>query len=222
MKKLITVLAITLFTGASSALWAQLANLPVTTTVHDNSPTSVPYRIQSDGAPYVSLKQGKNVVESQVWENGNWEFSTRASTTRKVFLDFRDSAGGSGAPFQTALLPVRFLSQCTELYNVNLQLLGLGETVECGLNFGFAYGGKEYGVRMRPHLFAGTTTVAWTCTSVNAQGRCSAWEAAPHTVQSDGSYKAVAQLFRKASKPNQSDVVLGNFYFTFRITFTAS
>lgn len=217
MKKLTSTLALALILGASGTLFAQ--DLQVTSTIHSTDASGAPARIQSDGSPYVSFKLGKNVVQSQL-AGSEWELDTRTSTTRKVFIDFRDSAGGSGAPFQFAMLPVRFLSQCTQYYNVNLQSLGLAETRYCGLNFGFAYGGAEYGVRMRPHLFPGTTDVAWQCTSF-ASGRCNAWEATPYTVQGDGSVKAIGQLYKKATKRGETDVILGNFYFTFRVTLTA-
>ena len=199
-------------------------DLNVTSILAGSAADGSTYNLKSDGAPYVRVKQGKNVVESQIQGIGDWELNTLGSTTRKVYADFSDPVvpGDTSAPFSSSLLPVRFLTRCA-VQGVNLQLLAPGASVDCGISFGFYVGSAQYGVRMYPVNYAGTSNVGWTCTGMNiTTGRCNAWTAEPNTVQGDGETKAIGQLIKLTTRRgNIEEQLLGKFYFKFRVNLTA-
>jgi hypothetical protein len=94
----------------------------------------------------------------------------------------------------------------------------------CPLVLGFDY---PAGVRYRlvqnpgnPGNYIETNWVQVTCLTLDTSGKCNQWKMEPSVTQIGGEVKNVAKLFKIASKPNQDDQDLGDFYLTFSIHIT--
>jgi hypothetical protein len=59
-----------------------------------------------------------------------------------------------------------------------------------------------------------------TCVATDANSNCNQWKIEPSVTQLDGERKNVTKLLKVASKPNQSDVDMGDFYLSFSIHVT--
>jgi len=199
------------------------ADTPITTTINDsyidsNTGLLKYYRIQSDTRG--GYKNGVDSVASIIQGIGDWELDTKPSTVRKVFLDFRDpiSSGISGqnpsAPFQSALVPLRFISKCAEV-GINMRTLILNQIVQCPLAISLTYGGAIYAVRMNAN-YPGTEFVQWTCVTQNGLSQCISWQMEP-SVFRDGEFKNRGQLIKVATNRRETDQLLGQFYFSFKI-----
>ncbi len=197
------------------------ADTPVTTTIHNfDADTGAAYRIQSDSLG--TYQNGLNSVVSIIQGIGDWELDGKSSTVRKVFFDFRDPVLDSGqtpnAPFQTAFVPTRFISKCTEL-GINMRNLVQNQIVNCPLAISISYGGATYAVRMNAN-YPGTELVQWTCLTQDSSGKCSGWQMEPSVMQANGERKIKGQLIKIASSRRQTDQLLGQFYFSFKVNVT--
>src|SRR5687767_15191206 len=84
---------------------------PATSTIADAHPvTGTPFRIGTDSLG--AYRNGINSVISRVQGIGDWELDTKASSLRKIRLDFGDPVAGTSPnpPFQAANVPARFIS----------------------------------------------------------------------------------------------------------------
>jgi len=183
-----------------------------TTTVTYLNPTSgIPFSIAGDNLG--SYYNGVNSVSSIVQGIGNWVLDTKSSTTRSVRLDLGDQVSGPAGPFTSAQVPVRILSQCA----TDITTLALNATTQCPLNVSFVYGDITYGLRTGGPIneYSGTDPVTWRCLGTNA-GKCVSWEMIP-SGSHDGQTKSGMQLLIPATKPRNSDQLLGLYYFSFHI-----
>ena len=189
-----------------------------TSTIRDmDAASGLPFRIGSDGLGV--YKQGINSVAAIVQGIGDWELDTKSSSLRKVRIDFGDPVIGSGAnpPFQSAIVPTRFISKCAA-WNIFMPAMLLGQQANCPLALGVTYNGTTYAVRSSEN-YAGTEPARWTCLARNST-KCVGWEMVPSVVQVDGQQKIRMQLIRLASRPHDPDVLLGQFYMSFKIGVT--
>jgi len=193
------------------------ADSPATSTIADIDPVSGNvFRAGSDGLG--SYNSGVNSVSSIVQGIGNWVLDTNPSPLRRVRIDLGDPVPGSGAnpPFQSAFVPLRFISKCT----TSIFTLAAGQSISCPLAIGaINYNGATYALRAEPANYPGTEPVTWTCLARNST-KCVSWRMTPSVVQPDGQRKIVMQLLKPAAKPNQSDVLLGRFYMSFDVGVT--
>lgn len=158
-----------------------------------------------------------NSVSSIVQGIGNWVLDTKNSTFRKVRIDLGDPVPNTGgaAPFQAAVLPVRFISKCT----TNITTLVSGQSIPCPLAMSIVYNGTTYALRAAEPTAPGTDPVNWTCLGTNS-GKCVSWRMTPSVVQADGQAKIKMQLLKVAAKPNAPDVPISQFYMSFNVTVT--
>src|SRR4029077_20484318 len=109
---------------------------PATTLIGDyDSQTGIPFRISSD---YLGqYDNGVNSVSSIVQAIGNGVLDTKPSPVRRVWVDLSEPIAGSGAnpPFQTASVPVRFISKCT----TNITTLAINQSIPCPLALSIEY-----------------------------------------------------------------------------------
>lgn len=94
---------------------APVRDAPATSSIADQDRVSgTVYRIGGDSLG--SYRNGVDSVVSIVQSIGDWELDTKSSNLRKVRIDLGDQVPGSGPapPFQSAVLPTRFISKCTE------------------------------------------------------------------------------------------------------------
>jgi len=202
------------------------ADTPVTTTINDsyidfNIGLLKYYRIKSDTRGV--YKNGVDSVASIIQGIGDWELDTKLSTVRTVFIDFRDpvpfgiSGQNPSVPFQSALVPLRFISKCAEV-GINMRTLILNQIVECPLAISLTHDGATYAVRMNAN-YPGTELVKWTCVAQNNSSQCVSWQM-DSSVFRDSEFKNRGQLIKVASNRRQTDQLLGQFYFSFKINVT--
>lgn len=191
------------------------SNVPATTAIFDAAADTSPYRIQSDQLG--SYSNGVNSVVSIIQGIGDWELDTKASPVRRVYIDFGDPASaGAAAPFGSAWVPTRFISKCTDR-GFRVRDMALGQTRDCPLATSFDFGGNAYRITMNPVNFATTNYVSWTCLAT-ANGRCTGWVVNPGVVQPSGELKARGQLIKIGTSRKDPDQLLGEFYFSFKIS----
>jgi len=190
---------------------------PATSTIADIDPVSGNvYRVGSDSLG--AYQNGVDSVSSIVQGIGNWVLDTKPSPLRRIRVDLGDPVPGTGAnpPFQSAVVPLRFISKCT----TSIFTLGLNQSTSCPLAIGaIEYGGQLYALRAEPTNYPGTEPVTWTCLARNST-KCVSWRMVPSVVQADGQRKIVMQLLKPATKPRDADVLLGRFYMSFDIAVT--
>jgi hypothetical protein len=199
-----------LFTGAKKPG----GDTPATSTINDFL-DGVPTRIGNDALG--SYKNGVNSVVSIVQGIGNWELDAIASPLRKIRVDLGDPVIGSGAnpPFSAANVNFRFISKCT----TSVFTLATGQSIPCPLALAMDYEGVRYALRSEQTNYPGTEPVTWTCLARNTT-KCISWRMTPSVVQVDGQRKIVMQLLKPATRPRDSDVLLGRFYISFDIAVT--
>lgn len=192
-----------------------VSDAPATSTIADFDPVSGSMlRIGNDSlGPY---KNGVDSVSSIVQGIGNWVLDTKPSPLRKVRVDLGDPVPGSGAnpPFQSAIVPVRFISKCT----TNITTMLLNQTIPCPLALSIVHNGVTYALRTNDN-YAGTEPVTWRCLA-RPSTKCTSWEMTPSAIQADGQRKNVMQLLKPATKPRESDQLLGRFYISFKVNVT--
>src|SRR6478609_5697418 len=111
---LLTLLAVGSYSYQKTAAGAPQRDVAATSTIADvDSVTGTVYRIGSDNLG--SYNNGVNSVSSIVQAVGDWVLDTKPYSLRKVRIDLGDPVPGSGPapPFQSAVVPVRFISKCT-------------------------------------------------------------------------------------------------------------
>jgi hypothetical protein len=197
-----------------------VTDAPATSVIADlDAATGQVYRIGSDSlGPY---RNGVNSVSSIIQGIGDWELDTKPSTVRRVRIDFGDPVAGSGAnpPFQSAVVPLRFISKCKSVpWNVFMPGMTLGQQANCPLAISFDYNGATYAVRANEN-YAGTEPIRWTCVS-RSSTKCVGWQGVPSAVQADGQSKIVMQLLKPATRPRETDQLLGRYYMSFKFDVT--
>jgi len=204
------------------------SDTPVTTTFEglgvDTSPT---LRVQSDqlGA-YTNSRSLQSIIQGI----GDWELDMlnfSSSPQRKLLVDLRDPVDGSGpnggdpiAPFDYQLVRARLISKCTD-YGNNMRTIPGGAIVNCPLAIAFDdAGGVRYRLAMNPINFFESNPVQITCVATDTSSKCNQWKIEPSATQLDGERKNVAKLLKVATKPNQTDQDMGDFYMSFTIHLT--
>ena len=219
MKKLIILVLLLAATGLNlnnpSEAAPPVRDAPATSTIANNDPVSnALLRIGPDiYGPYYN---GVDSVSSIVQGIGNWVLDTKPSPLRKIRVDLGDPVPNSGAnpPFQSAFVPVRFISKCT----TNITTMVLNQTIECPLAVSIVYNGVTYALRTNAN-YAGTEPVNWTCLA-RPSTKCTSWEMTPSAIQADGQRKNVMQLLKPATGKNQPEQLLGLYYISFKINVT--
>ena len=200
----------------TAAAGAPQRDVAATSTIADvDSVTGTVYRIGSDNLG--SYNNGVNSVSSIVQAVGDWVLDTKTSSLRKVRIDLGDPVPGSGpaAPFQSAVLPVRFISKCT----TSMFTLTVGQTIQCPLAMSIDYNGTTYALRSAEPTAPGTDPVNWTCHAAS-NGKCTSFEMKPTAVQADGQLKNKMLLIKIAAKNNQVDTPLAQYYMSFDVAVT--
>jgi len=197
------------------------SNLPVTSTIANTDASgTLQFQIQSDDLG--SYKNTK-AVQSVIQPIGDWVLDTNYSSlsTRSVYLDFSQPVNGTGpngtpsAPFASALVRARLITQCPTYGNSMLSLSG-GETAQCGLVIGFDYGTTRYRLTMNPINYA-TDFVNVSCSSVGTNGQCNAWRIVPAATSGENVAKLLL-LTTVRGKIVATDQ--GDFYMSFSIIVT--
>jgi hypothetical protein len=189
---------------------------PATSTIADFDPTTgVLFSIGSDSLG--SYRNGVDSVSSIVQGIGNWVLDTKPSPVRKVMIDLRDAVPntGSNPPFQTAIVPTRFISKCTTSINT----LAVNQSILCPIAISINYLGTTYAIRGAEPTAPDTDPVIWTCLARNSS-QCVSWRMRPSAVQADGQTKNVLTLLKVATRPKDPDVPIGKFYMSFDINVT--
>src|ERR1044071_501983 len=153
---------------------------PATSVIQDVDPGSgIIYRISGDSLG--AYKNGINSVSSIIQGIGDWVLDTKPSVVRRVRIDLGDPVPGSGAnpPFQSAYVPVRFISKCAS-WNVFMPGMATGQQVNCPLSVSIEFNGETYALRSNEN-FGGTEAAQWTCLARNST-KCVSWEMVPSVV----------------------------------------
>ena len=202
---------------------------PVTSTIDglglDTSPT---LRIQSDqlGA-YKNSTSLQSILQASL---GDWVLDMlnyNSSPQRKVLIDLRDPVPGSGpnggapvAPFAYQSVRARFISKCSQ-YGVDMRTIAGGATVYCPLAIAFDDStGVRYRLSMHADNFPELNLAQVTCVTTDTTSKCNQWRMEPSVTQMDGERKNVTKLLKVATKPNQADQDMGDFYMSFTIHIT--
>ena len=191
-------------------------DVPATSTIADVDLVSgTVYRIGSDNLG--SYQNGVDSVVSIVQGIGNWELDTKGSALRKVRIDLGDQVIGSGPapPFQSAVVPVRFLSQCS----TSIFTLTAGQTIPCPLVISIVYNGSTYSLRSALPTAPGTDPVLWTCNAVTS-GKCTSFEMKASVVQADGQLKNKMLLLKIPTKQKDPVQPLAQYYMSFDVVVT--
>jgi hypothetical protein len=225
---LIVIVAATLMKAPATAS-KPAPDTPVTSTIDGLGLNTLPtLRIQSDQAgAYRNSSSLQSILQSAL---GDWVLDTlnyNSSPQRKTLIDLRDPVAGSGpgggapvAPFTSQLVRTRFISKCSE-YGVDLRTIAGGSTVYCPLAIAFDDPlGVRYRLTMHANNFPEVNLVQVTCVAVNASSKCNQWLFEPSATQLNGERKNVTKLLKVASKPNQADQDMGDFYMSFTIHVT--
>ena len=205
------------------------SDTPVTSTIDGLGLDTLPtLRIQSDQlGSYRNSSSMQSIFQSAV---GDWVLDTlnyNSSPQRKTLIDLRDPVAGSGpgggaptAPFTSQLVRTRFISKCSE-YGVDLRTIAGGSTVYCPLAIAFDDSlGVRYRLTMHANNFPEVNLIQVTCVAVNSSSKCNQWLLEPSATQLNGERKNVAKLLKVASRPNQADQDMGDFYMSFTIHLT--
>lgn len=220
---------IVLLPGVMHAQKGGAKDTPVTSALEGLGPEAVPppgmynYRIQGDlrGPYYDGVEKVESILQVPFQGGRDWELDTRYSATRSILIDFRDPVAGSGAtpPFSWRYIPTRFIAKGHALGNDIGGMKGVGSEILSPLNLSFDFQRNTYRIIMGSE----TDFVRISCLGVvgdpnDANSQCNHWKVEPSVVQADGQLKNSAKLTRTASNGAVTD--LGNFYFSFLISFT--
>jgi hypothetical protein len=205
------------------------SDMPVTSTIDGLGVDTLPtLRIQSDQAgAYRNSIALQSILQAAA---GDWVLDTlnfNSSPQRKVLVDLRDPVPGSGsgggaptAPFGYQLVRARFIEQCS-VYGIDMRTVPGGSTVYCPLVIAFDdASGVRYRLTMRADNFSEVNLTQVTCVTTDANSKCSQWKIEPSATQPNGEIKNVAKLLKVATKPNQADQDMGDFYLSFVIHLT--
>jgi hypothetical protein len=205
------------------------SDTPVTSTIDglgvDTSPT---LRIQSDqlGA-YKNSSSLQSILQAAL---GDWVLDTlnyNSSPQRKVLIDLRDPVPGSGpnggapiAPFAYQSVRARFIAKCSQ-YGIDLRTIRTNNLYGCPLAIAFDdANGVRYRLSMHANNFPEVNLAQVTCVATDTNGKCNQWKMEPSVTQLNGERKNVTKLLKVATKPNQSDQDMGDFYMSFTIHMT--
>src|SRR6266436_4121015 len=237
MKRRLTYLATVTLLGIAAASLLQSAataakppsDTAVTSTIDGLGVNTLPtLRIQSDQAgSYRNSSSLQSILQAAV---GDWVLDTlnfNSSPQRKVLVDLRDPVPGSGpnggaptAPFTYLLVRARFIEQCS-VYGTDMRTIPGGSTVYCPLVIAFDdAGGVRYRLTMRADNFPEVNLTQVTCVATDANLKCNQWRIEPSATQLNGEIKNVAKLLKVATRPNQADQDMGDFYMSFVIHVT--
>jgi len=237
MKRSLTYLATVTLLGIAAASLLQSAataakptsDTAVTSTIDGLGVDTLPtLRIQSDQAgSYRNSNSLQSILQAAV---GDWVLDTlnfNSSPQRKVLIDLRDLVPGSGPgggaptpPFAYQLVRARFIEQCS-VYGTDMRTIAGGATVFCPLVIAFDdAGGVRYRLTMRADNFSEVNLTQVTCVTTDANSKCNQWKIEPSAIQLNGERKNVAKLLKVATRPNQADQDLGDFYLSFAIHLT--
>jgi hypothetical protein len=188
-------------------------------------------RIQSDqlGA-YRNSSSLESILQAYL---GDWTLDMlnfNSSPQRKVLIDLRDPVPGSGpnggAPFNPfgaqghQLVRARFIAKCSQ-YGIDMRNMQPGNLYPCPLAIAFNdASGVRYRLSMHANNFPELNLMQVTCLGTNTSGKCNQWKMEPSVTQLDGERKNVTKLLKVATKGNQSDQDMGNFYLSFSINLT--
>jgi hypothetical protein len=209
---------------------------PVTSIIDGNGVNTFPtLRIQSDlGGAYQNLtSKNSTSLLSVIQGIGDWVLDMLnydSSPQRRVLVDLRDPVTGSGpnggapvAPFAYQIVRARFIANCSN-NGSTMQSMQPNNIYPCPLVLGFD---DASGVRYRlvqnpgnPGNYLETNWVQVTCVATDANAKCNQWKLEPSVTQLNGERKNVAKLLKVATKPNQSDQDMGDFYLSFTIHLT--
>lgn len=143
------------------------------------------------GGDYVNGSNGTvSILQSYL---GDWELDlTSRSSTRTFTVNLSDALPGNprSAPFsQAAVTGGRIIAKASQITPGSFPAMVLNTPVATPLSVAFAYGGKQYGLRMNTANHSQTQYASATCTATGTSG-CSAWSIVP----SDASGKNIAFL----------------------------
>ena len=237
MKRSLTYLATLALAGIAATALLQSAataakppsDTPVTSTIDGLGVDTVPtLRIQSDQAgAYRNSNSLQSILQAAV---GDWVLDTlnfNSSPQRRVLIDLRDPVPGSGpgggaptAPFSYQLVRARFIEQCS-VYGTDMRTIAGGATVYCPLVIAFDdASGVRYRLTMRADNFSEVNLTQVSCVTTDANSKCNQWKIEPSVTQLNGERKNVAKLLKVATRPNQADQDLGDFYLSFTLHLT--
>ena len=205
------------------------SDLPVTSTIDGLGVNTLPtLRIQSDQAgSYRNSSSLQSILQAAL---GDWVLDTlnyNSSPQRKVLIDLRDPVPGGGpnggapiAPFAYQMVRARFISKCSQ-YGNDMRTIPGGGTIYCPLAIAFDdAGGVRYRLSMHADNFPEVNLVQITCVGTNISAKCNQWRIEPSVTQLNGERKNITKLLKVATKPNQSDQDMGDFYLSFAISLT--
>jgi hypothetical protein len=204
-------------------------DMPVTSTIDGLGVDTLPtLQIQSDQlGTYRNSSSLSSILQAAA---GDWEMdmlNINSSPQRKVLIDFRDPVPGSGpsggapiAPFAYQSVRARLIAKCSQ-YGIDMRNMLPNNFYGCPLAIAFDdVNGVRYRLSMHANNFPEVNLVQVTCVTTNASGKCNQWKIEPSITQLDGERKNVTKLLKVATKPNQSDQDLGDFYLSFTIHVT--
>ena len=207
-------------------------DMPVTTVIEGLGIDTLPtLRIQSDqlGA-YHNSSSLQSLLQASL---GDWVLDTlnyTSSPQRKILIDLRDAVPGSGPnggapnnPFGTTgyqLVRARFISKCSQ-YGTDMRNMQPNNFYPCPLAIAFDdAAGVRYRLSMHADNFPEVNLMQVTCVATDTNAKCNQWKMEPSVTQLNGERKNVAKLLKVATKPNQSDHDMGDFYLSFSIHLT--
>jgi hypothetical protein len=179
------------------------------------------YRIQSDGlGDYINgVDDVSSIIQTSNTCCNDWILATGGSN-RGILVDFRDSAGGSAAPFDWQVVPARIIVQCHHVSSTSFPGMETGDSLLCPMSLTFPASKKNTwkvagGFPAYPNL-PGTDLVLVTCIADDELG-CREWTLEPGATH-DGELKnKVALLLVSGNTVLENR---GHFYmsFSFRVT----
>jgi hypothetical protein len=204
------------------------SDTPVTTTIDGLGVNTLPtLRIQSD---QLGAYRNSASLSSLIQGAGDWELDMinfNSSPQRKALIDLRDPVPGSGpnggaptAPFAYQVVRARFISKCSQ-NGINMRTMQTNTPYFCPLAVAFDdAGGVRYRLAGNPANFNETNWVQINCVATDASSKCIQWRIVPSATQLNGEMKNVTKLLKVATRPNQSDQDMGDFYLSFGISLT--
>jgi hypothetical protein len=205
------------------------SDTPVTTVIEGLGVNTLPtLRIQSDqlGA-YQNSSSLQSLLQASL---GDWVLDTlnyNSSPQRKVLIDLRDAVPGTRpnggaptAPFAYQQVRARFIAKCSQ-YGTDMRNMQPNNFYPCPLAIAFDdAGGVRYRLSMHADNFPEVNLMQVTCVGTDTNAKCNQWKMEPSVTQLDGEKKNVAKLLKVATRPNQSDQDMGDFYLSFAIHLT--
>jgi hypothetical protein len=195
----------------------------VTTTIDGLGVDTLPTRrIQSDqGGAYKNSSSLQSVLQASL---GDWVLDTlnfNSLPQRTILIDLRDQISGPTRPFDYQLVRARLIARFS-LYGHDFRtILPVDGPTTCPLAIAFVDShGVSYRLAQNPENFIDVDPVLVTCDATDANNKCNQWTIEPSAMQANGEWKNRAKLLKLATKPNQADQDMGNFYMSFTIHLT--